>query len=200
MGKPLILPVCLGVAILAGLGVWALWPSDEPVIAVPDRVCGGALPGGPVGDLLPERGKGFEEELVGSSSPGSISPVWKCRVLGGGQSVYLAYSPILDPADYGPEDITRDARKPGNVPLSWGTNKGYVEGKTVSLFVGCENSDGGDVLLEVSATVNRGERNLTDATTRGKAVALAADTARFAAPRVEVCKPGTLPETAPEIG
>lgn len=200
MRKQLILPVCLGVAVVAVVGAWALWPSEEPVIAVPDRVCGNALPGEPIRDLLPERGKGFEEEVVGSSSPGSISTVWKCRLIGGGQSVYLTSSPLLDPDDYGPEDIAKDAGKPGNVPISWGANRGVVEGNTVALYVGCESSDGRDSLLAVSTSVNGGDGKLKDRATREKTVALAADTARFVAARVDFCEPAPLPDTPPKIG
>lgn len=200
MRKHLIMPVGLGAAALVGLGAWALWPSGESAIAVPDRVCDSALPGGPVRDLLPERGKGFEEEMVGASSPGSISTVWKCRLVGGGHSVHLTSSPLLDPDDYGPEDIAEDSRRPGNAPLSWGANKGVIEGNTVALYVGCEGSDGRDSLLAVSTSVNRGDGKLKDRATREKAVTLAADTARFVASRVYFCEPAPLPDTAPKIG
>lgn len=161
---------------MAGLGAWALWPSRESAVAVPDRVCGSALPGATVRDLLPEHGKGFEEEVVGSSSP------------------------LLDPDGYGPEDIAQDAGKPGNVLISWGANRGGVEGNTVTLYVGCESSDRRDSLLEVSTSVNGADGKLKDRATREKAVALAADTARFVAARVDFCEPTPLPDTAPKIG
>ncbi|MET4925573.1 hypothetical protein P3L51_25000 [Streptomyces sp. PSRA5] len=187
-------------AVLAGLGAWAFWPSGEPAVAVPDRVCGGALPGGPVRDLLPERGQGFEEDLSGSSSRNSVSTVWKCRLSAGGQSVYLTYSPILSPDDYGSEDIVRDAGKPGNVPLSWGTDRGFVEGDKVSLYVACDGSEGREILLDVSTSVNGADGELKDRATQDKAVALTARTARFVSARVDFCEPPSLPDGSPKIG
>jgi hypothetical protein len=198
--RKIVLPLCLGAVVLIGLGAWALWPTEEPAIAVPDRVCGDALPGGPVRDLLPEHGKGFEEELLGSSSATSVSTTWKCRLSGGGQSVHLVHSPILGVDDYSAQDIARDAAKSGNIPLSWGTEKGFIEGNTVSLFVGCESSEGRPILLETHTTVSGTDAELGGRTAQEKATALAADTARFMAARVDYCKPPELPDSVPTIG
>ncbi|MFD9498230.1 hypothetical protein [Streptomyces sp. NPDC060035] len=186
--------------VLIGLGAWALWPWEEPAVAVPDRVCGDALPGDPVRDLLPEHGKGFEEYLFGSSSATSVSTTWKCTLSAGGQSVHLEKYLILSTDDYSSQDIARDAAKAGNTPLSWGTEKGFIEGNAVSLFVGCTSSKGSPVLLVTRTAVSGGDAELKDRAAQEEVTALAADIARFMAARMDYCEPHELPDDAPTIG
>ncbi|MEC4019182.1 hypothetical protein [Streptomyces sp. H27-D2] len=200
--KKIIVPVCLGVAVLAGLGVWKFALSQDLAVAVPDRVCDNALPGGTVQELLPERGKAFEEKLYGFASPESVSSVWKCSLDGGGKHISIAYFPVLDPDGYGPEDVERDAARPGNAPVAWGDTKGFVDGSAVSLFVSCRGSKNRDILLEITTGVGGyGDKRLKDLPgTVEQVAALAAETARFVAPRVEFCEAPSLPEAPPVIG
>ncbi|MFD6278118.1 hypothetical protein ACFWFI_21520 [Streptomyces sp. NPDC060209] len=197
--KPLVAPVSLGVVVLAGLGAWAWWASQEPAVAVPDRVCAGALPAGPVRDLLPGHGEAYAEDyLYGSDT--SVSTVWKCSLSGGGASVHFSNLLILSEEDYGHRDIARDAAEPGNTPLSWGAEKGYIEKGRVSLFVGCKGSKGSPVMLEVNVRVDKGDTDPKHPATRKKVTALAADFARFMAARVDHCASVELPDSAPVPG
>ncbi|MBL1288268.1 hypothetical protein JKV81_15680 [Streptomyces sp. For3] len=199
--RGIILSLCLGAVVLTGLGAWALWPSEEPSVAVPDRVCAGALPGGPVRDLLPERGEAYTEDyLFGSYSATSVSTTWKCSLSGGGNSVHFSKFLILSEDDYSSQDIARDAAKPGNAPLSWGAGSGFVGTDRVSLFVGCKGSKGSPVLLETNVSVDRGDADPKDRAAQEEVVALAADFARFMTVRVDHCKAVELPDSAPKIG
>ncbi|MEU1485197.1 hypothetical protein [Streptomyces sp. NPDC005752] len=200
MRHRLVVPVGAAAVVLIGLGAWALWASQEPAIAVPDRVCADALPGGPVRGLLPGHGEGFDEDLFGSSSATSVSTPWKCTLSAGGQSVQLSEFLILSEDDYSSQDIVRDAAKSGNIPLSWGAQKGFIEGNTVSLYVGCESAEGRPVLLETHTGISEGRTRLKDRSVQEAVTALAADFTRFTSARVDHCKPVELPDSAPKIG
>ncbi|MFJ8858281.1 hypothetical protein ACIRD8_07555 [Streptomyces sp. NPDC102451] len=199
--KRIVVPVGVCAAALVGLGSWVVWQSEGPAVVVPDRVCAGALPGGPVRDLLPERGEAYEEEyLWGSYSATSVSLTWKCFLSGGGRTVEFAKFVILREEDYNAQDIARDATEPGYSPLSWGAEKGFIKGNRVSLFVGCKDSEGGPVLLEADTGVGGDDDELKDPAVQQEVVSLAADFARFMAARVDYCKAVELPDSAPVIG
>ncbi|MEU8705213.1 hypothetical protein [Streptomyces sp. NPDC048565] len=200
MRKRLVAPVSVGAVVLIGLGAWALWPG-EPTVTVPDRVCADALPGGAVRDLLPERGEAYKEDyLWGSYSATSVSTTWKCSLSAGGHSLHFEKFLILSEDDYSSDDVSQDAAKPGNTPLSWGTEKGFIEGNTVSLYVGCKGSKGGPILLETHTSVGGDEDHLKDPAAQEEVTALAADLTRFMTARVEYCTAVELPDDAPKIG
>ncbi|WP_406146527.1 hypothetical protein [Streptomyces sp. NBC_01012] len=201
MRKRLVAQVSVGAVVLIGLGAWALWPG-EPVVTVPDRVCADALPGDPVRDLLPERGEAYAEDyLWGSYSATSVSVTWKCSLSAGGRSLHFEKFLILSEDDYSADDVSRDAAKSGNTPLSWGTEKGFIEGDTVSLYVRCKGSRGGPILLETHTSVGGGdEDHLKDLGAQEEVTALAADFTRFMTARVEYCTAVELPDDAPTVG
>ncbi|MFE5023554.1 hypothetical protein ACFRAO_09630 [Streptomyces sp. NPDC056656] len=207
--KGVVVPVALIVALLAGFGVWKFWLSDDPLVAVPDRVCSRSLPGDSLRPLLPERGEAFEEHVFDFSPRGSLSAPGKCVLSGGGKSVHIGYYMVFWPDGYRKEDVDRDAKKPGNLPVNFGEAegyvkgyvKGYVEGGAVRLFVGCPRVNGHDGLLQVTASLGGESGKLKDRPTMARVAALAADSARALGQRVEGCDSATrLPDGVPSIG
>ncbi|MER7199350.1 MULTISPECIES: hypothetical protein [unclassified Streptomyces] len=199
--KGVVVTVALIVALLAGFGVWKFWLSDDPLVAVPDRVCSRSLPGDSLRPLLPERGEAFEEYASDFSPRGSLSAPGKCVLSGGGKSVHIGYYVVFWPDGYRKEDVDRDAKKPGNLPVTLGKAKGYVEGRAVKLFVNCPRVNGHDGLLQVTASLGGESGKLKDRPTMGRVAALAADSARALGQRVEGCDSATrLPDGVPSIG
>lgn len=199
--KGVVVPVALIVVLLAGFGVWKFWLSDDPLVAVPDRVCSRSLPGDSLRPLLPERGGAFEEYAFDFSPRGSLSAPGRCVLSGGGKSVHIGYYVIFWPDGYRQEDVDRDAKKPGNLPVGLGKGKGYVAGGAVKLFVNCPRVNGHDGLLQVTVSLGGESGKLKDRPTMARVAALAADSARALGQRVEGCDSATrLPDGVPSIG
>lgn len=198
MRKQLILPVCLGVAALVGLGAWALWPSEEPAVAVPERVCQELVPSTHVKSLLPARGEAFEQ---GSSNfvPDLSKGLGKCELSGGGKTINIRYG-MIQAADFTLDSVARDATEPGKTPLSLGAAEGYLRQAGGSLLVACPYEKGSNDLLDVSVGVE-GLSEAEDGATMKEIGGLTADVARVITQQVENCEGADdLPDTAPKIG
>ncbi|MCX5082027.1 hypothetical protein ACWCOW_26340 [Streptomyces sp. NPDC001939] len=193
--------------VLGGLGGWLLWPDEEPVVAVPAKVCEASLPGGAVKGLVPERGEKFREENAYNFATAGHSPeavrrwgLGQCQLTGGGASVKVEYR-LLQGGDYTRADVDTDARESGSTPLALGAAGGYLKGPGAHLFVDCPVRPGGDELLEVSVGVGGNGADEKDRAVRSSASALAADAARHVARDIRRC-PGAenLPSGPPRIG
>jgi len=193
--------------ILAGAGVWLLWPDEEPVVAVPGTVCEKSLPGGTVRSLMPDRGAKFQEKNAYNFATAGQSQAamqdWglgQCLLTGGGVTVQVEYR-LLQGGEYTRADVERDAHKSGRTPLTLGDATGYLDGPGAHLFVNCPVRAGGDELLEISVGVGGDGADVKDGTVRSSGAALAADTARHAAQKIRHCAGAErLPGGAPSMG
>lgn len=188
----------LGVLAVAGLGAWVLWPSEEPVVAVPDRVCQELVPSTHVKSLLPERGEAFEQGAT-NFVPDLSKGLGDCELSGGGKTISIRYG-MIQAADFTLDSVARDANKPGRTPLSLGAAEGYLRQAGGSLLVACPYAKGSNDLLDVSVGVE-GLSDTEDGATMKEIGGLTADVARVIAQEVENCEGAEdLPDTAPKIG
>lgn len=194
--RKLVMVSAIVLATVAALGVWKFWPSADPVVAVPARVCDASIDGSLISPLLPERGEPFKEERFAYFGQRSISAPGKCYLSGGGAQVSIAYVHILSPEDYSREDIERDAAKPGNRPVSLGGAKGYADAHSVSLFTGCRSEAGRETLVEVATSISDSTK---DEATLQRAAALTAEVSRSVAPRMKSCTAQPLPQGNPTL-
>lgn len=193
--------------VLAGVGVWLLWPDEEPAVAVPGKVCEKSLPGGSVKGLMPQHGEKFQEKNAYNFASAGHSQdamqdwgLGQCLLTGGGTTVEVEYR-LLQGGDYTRDDVERDANKSGSTPLTLGGAAGYLDGPGAHLFVDCPVRAGGDGLLEVSVGVGGSGADTKDPAVRASAARLAADTARHAAQDIRHCADAeSLPGGAPSIG
>ncbi|MER5227488.1 hypothetical protein [Streptomyces flaveus] len=208
-GTPWKVPAAVVVVllVLAGAGVWLLWPDEEPAVAVPGKVCEKSLPGGTVKGLMPDRGAKFQEKNAYNFATAGHSQdamrdwgLGQCLLTGGGVTVEVEYR-LLQGGEYTRDDAERDARKSGSTPFTLGEAVGYLDGPGAHLFVDCPLRTGGDELLEVSVGVGGSGTDTKDRAVRASAAALAADTARHAAQDIWHCAGAErLPDGAPSMG
>ncbi|MFE5023540.1 hypothetical protein ACFRAO_09555 [Streptomyces sp. NPDC056656] len=200
--------VVLGVLlVLAGAGVWLLWPDEEPAVAVPGKVCEKSLSGAAVKGLMPKHGEMFQErnayKFASAGHSRDAMREWalgQCLLTGGGAKVDVEYR-LLQGGDYTRADAERDARTSGHKPLTLGDAIGYLNGTGAHLFVNCPVRSGGDELLSVTVGVGGSGTDMKDRAVRASAAALAADTTRHAAQDIRQCAGAeNLPEGAPGIG
>lgn len=193
--------------VLAGAGVWLLWPDEEPAVAVPGKVCEKSLSGGTMKGLMPDRGAKFQERNAYNFATAGHSQdamqdwgLGQCLLTGGGVTVKVEYR-LLQGGDYTRDDAERDAHQAGSMPLTLGDATGYLRGPGAHLFVNCPVRAGGDELLEVLVGVGGSGTDMKDRTVRASAAALAADTARHAAQGIRHCAGAErLPGGAPSMG
>ena len=193
--------------VLAGVGVWLMWPDEEPAVAVPGKVCEKTLPGGTVKGLMPDRGEKFQERNAYNFATAGHSQdamrdwgLGQCLLTGGGVTVNIAYR-LLQGGDYTRDDVERDAQQSGSMPLTLGDATGFLRGPGAHLFVNCPLRAGGDELLEISVGVGGKGADMKDRTVRASAAALAADTARHAAQDIRPCAGAErLPGGTPSMG
>lgn len=188
---------------LAALAAWWLWPADtEPVVAVPERVCGGKLPGPLAAEVLPGRGAAFEEETEnGFEPPRPGGP--ECRLSAGGRGVTVHYMRLVDVDDELVDEWTnkydRQAGQSGFAPLTLGGVNGYSGSHSAGITFGCPSADDKGVL--VISVEGPGFPENGDAGTREGFAALAGETLRVAAQDVVKCEgAGQLPGGPPVIG
>ncbi|MFJ6697838.1 hypothetical protein ACIQM4_17460 [Streptomyces sp. NPDC091272] len=193
MRKAIAVPLSLAVACVAGVAVWKF--TQDPLVHVPDRVCRASLPGDSVEPLFPRRGEEFREEYgYGFSTAGATRAPGLCELTAAGESLRLRYSLLLRPEVRGWDDVLRDVRKPGNVPVSLGPARGFAEGHSVTLYVRCTAPRAKEILLAVQVGVS-GNPLTEDRPRLTKAGALTADIARNVTPRVVHC--GSAPRLPP---
>ncbi|MFI6929938.1 hypothetical protein [Streptomyces sp. NPDC050287] len=190
----------VGVLAVAGVVAWQVWPSEEPAVAVPARVCDGALSGAAVRALLPEKGKSFAEWHSGAFNPRSIDVKQRpgtCKVYGGDKSVEISHSFYLQ-SDYSMKDADRGASMAGNTRITLGKALGYYKGDTVFLFADCTGQyDKEKTLVEVDVTYEK----TTNRTAIQNMASLAADTLRLEARELWRCETAdALPNGSPKVG
>ncbi|MGW4436095.1 hypothetical protein ACWELO_10085 [Streptomyces sp. NPDC004596] len=183
---------------MACVVAWQFWPSDDPDVAVPARVCDEALPGADVAALLPEKGKPFTQWHSGVLNPGhpyARKAPGTCKVYGGGEAVRIEHS-LYAKADYTMKDVVRDASAAGTTRITLGEAKGFHKGDTTSLFADC-SSDQGRAVVEVDVTYQK----TSDRAVIRKMASLAADTLRLEARKLWGCTGAdSLPAGAPRVG
>ncbi|MEU1401337.1 hypothetical protein ABZ471_03045 [Streptomyces sp. NPDC005728] len=189
----------VGVLAVAGALTWKLWPSEEPSVAVPARVCDNALPGVDVKALLPEKGEPFTEWHTGSFNPmgGYAAKVpGTCKVYGGGKAVTIKHSLYVG-SDYTMKDVARDASVAAT-RIAFGEAKGFHEGDTAYLFTNCSSAqDKTKALVEVDVTYEK----TTDRAVIRKVASLAADTLRLESQKLWTCDGADdLPKGSPQVG
>ncbi|WP_158778698.1 hypothetical protein [Streptomyces cellulosae] len=198
--KTLIALAVVGALAVAGVVAWQVWPSEEPAVAVPARVCDGALSGAAVRELLPEKGKPFAEWHSGAFNPRSVDSKQRpgtCKVYGGGKSVRIDHSSYLQ-STYSMKNVDRGASMAGNIRITLGKAIGYYKGDTVFLFADCTGKyDKEKALVEVDVTY---EKTTNRATIQNMA-SLAADTLRLEAREIWRCESAdALPNGSPQVG
>ena len=193
--------------VLAGVGIWLMWPDQDPAVAVPGKVCEKSLPGGNVKGLMPEHGEKFQEKNAYNFASAGRSQdtmqdwgLGQCLLTGGGTTVEVEYR-LLQGGDPTRDDVERDAKKSGSTPLTLGEAVGYLNGPGAHLFVDCAVRAGGKDLLEVSVGVGGNGADMKDPAVRASAAGLAADAVRHAAQDIRHCADAeSLPGGAPSIG
>lgn len=172
------------VLVLGGLGVWWLWPDENPLVAVPAKVCERSLPGGALKCLMPERGERFRQrDAYGFAVEGGSRDVVRgqgpgqCLLTGGDVSIRVAYW-YLQGGDCTRDDVERDLRKSGGTRLTLGDAGGTLDGLGAHLFVDCPPGKRRDELLEISVGVGGGGADVGDRAVRESAAGFAADAAR----------------------
>lgn len=195
------------VAVLAVVGVttWKVWPSEDPSISIPDRVCQGSLSSETVKSLFPEHGEPFQEERSynfftvrpESSEKPSLG---QCEMSGGGRSVEINYSRLQSAGGYTSEDVERRAAESGSTPLTLGEARGFHKFAATELFVSCPMGKDRGALLEIAIGAS-GFPDEVDRATIKQLAALAADAARFVAQDVVGCEGAqSLPDGPPQLG
>ncbi|WP_143658893.1 hypothetical protein [Streptomyces sp. SA15] len=187
---------------LAALAAWRLWPADtEPAVAVPERVCGGKLPGTLAAEVLPSRGAAFEEETEnGFEPPQPGGP--ECRFSAGGRGVTVWYMRLVDAGSGLVGQWTRKfelrAGQSGFDPLTLGGASGYSGSHSAGITFSCPSADDKGVL--VISVEGRGFPEKEDAGIREGFAALAGETLRVAAQDIVKCEAaGQLPGDPPVI-
>ncbi|MFD4316645.1 hypothetical protein [Streptomyces sp. NPDC058548] len=126
----------LGLALATTAGVlWWQAARGPGAVEVPDRVCGGALSGRTVADVLPKRGEPFEESLDADTADDSEEgyDVW-CRVAGGGESILAGYS------WYRVSAVDRLMEKNPDGHIRLGPAKGLATTVQARLFLPCRGA------------------------------------------------------------
>jgi hypothetical protein len=190
----------VGALAVAGVVVWQVWPSEEPAVAVPARVCDDALPGAAVRALLPEKGKAFSEFHTDAFNPKNLHTEAKpgtCKMYGGGKSIKIGHSFYLQ-SEYSMEDAVRGAKRESLTRITLGKAVGYYKGDTVFLFADCSSKAAEtEALVEVDVTFEK----TTDRTVIQNMASLAADTLRLEARELWTCDGADdLPNGSPKIG
>ncbi|GGW81493.1 hypothetical protein GCM10010503_68580 [Streptomyces lucensis JCM 4490] len=195
---PWLAAAAVGVLAVAGVAAWQMWPSGEPDVAVPARVCEGALPGTEVKALLPEKGKQFSQWHTGvfnPEEPYTRAAPGTCKVYGGGRAVRIEHL-LYSGSDYTMKDVARDAGAAGATPIALGAAAGFHKGDTTSLFIDC-SSDQGKAVVEVDVTY----RKTSDRAVIRTMASLAADTLRLEARGLWDCDGAErLPNGSPRVG
>ncbi|NUL07480.1 hypothetical protein HRW07_30540 [Streptomyces lunaelactis] len=201
--KPWAIPAGLTALALAGLATWQFWPSGDPTLSIPEKVCEGALPSDWVKTLLPERGESFQEKNAynysdatpgGRESPGG----GKCNLSGGGEKLMINWY-RMQSAGFTPEDLERDAAKPGSTPIKLGEAWGYHSGPGVDLFASCPYTKDRGALLAIQIGLS-GLPDEVDRATIQHLANLAADAARVVARDVIGCEGAeNLPDGPPRL-
>ncbi|GAB1338825.1 hypothetical protein ACE1SV_54150 [Streptomyces sp. E-15] len=178
---------------------WQVWPSSgEPDVAVPARVCDGALSGADVKALLPEKGERFSQWHSGvfnPEQPYARKAAGTCKVYGGGKAVRIEHS-LYSKGDCTMEDVARDAGAAGAIRITLGEADGFHEGDTTSLFADC-SSEQGKAVVEVDVTYEK----TSDRAVIRKTASLAADTLRLEARELWDCQGAdSLPNGVPRLG
>ncbi len=196
------------VAVLVGVAVWQLWPSDETVVSVPARVCDKSLPAKAAAQILPKSGKKYFEYINGTGfgaefRPGESPPT--CTLTGGGQRIRVEYNrhfnaPSLEimAADDARAKVREESRTPGNASLSIGESYGYTSKHGAALLIDCRD-DGETGIIEVSVDARK-DSSANSSDTEAFAE-LAAETLRMATRQVYRCDNSTaLPAGLPTLG
>ncbi len=143
--------VALGAAVLlAGGGVW-WWVARDTApaaVQVPERVCGGTLPGKAVEALLPSEGDEFKEKLDLHFL--STSNQW-CSLTAGG--TYLDFDYWREPSEAYAEEMADDPKKPGNTAIHLGEAGGYTSERAATLYVSCPSESGRKEHVKVRAAL-----------------------------------------------
>lgn len=197
------------VAVSAGVAVWRLWPSHEPAVSVPARVCTKTLPAEAVTQLLPKSGKKYHEYISGSIGFGAPDrpeePPPSCKFSGGGRRVSIEHNHVFNSdslgvwsADEARRKVEKESKLQGSVPVSLGRSYGYTRERGAVLLLDCRDRDMEGV-IEVSV---RDQDDSVSAESDAAAFAeLAADTMRLARHKVYQCDGGaTLPSGPPTLG
>lgn len=189
---------------LAGITAWQLWPGEDSVVAVPEKVCQSSMPSSYLKSLLPKKGDSFKEEdsynFFSSRSEGSDGPTaGECELSGGGKSLTINYRRLQSP-DLNFEDVKQTAAEPGSTPIALGPAQGYIRGPRTELFVSCPFAKGRADLLEIEVGAS-GFAGETDRDTKQNLAGFAADTARVVAQNLVGCEGADdLPDGAPQLG
>ncbi|GHE73594.1 hypothetical protein GCM10018785_47140 [Streptomyces longispororuber] len=201
--------VSLVAAALVGVAVWLMWPSSEPVVSLPARVCDEALPTGAPAALLPRTGKDYYESVVGSvefnapHDPAEPSPA--CNFSGGGRHITVEHdrhfndkSLAIRAADEAKEAVAEEAQLPGRAPLSLGRSYGYAWKHGAVLLLNCRD-EGEEGVIKVNVyDWKKFASEDSDAKAFGE---LAADTLRMATKSVYRCDHrSALPGGPPRLG
>ncbi|MFI1400837.1 hypothetical protein [Streptomyces sp. NPDC020681] len=136
--------------ILVGGGVWwwAARDTAPAAVQVPERVCGGTLPGKAAAALLPKEGDAFREKLdLHFTLP---SNRW-CSLTSGG--TYLDLNYWREPSDSYADEMADDPKKPGNTPIQLGEAAGYTSEQAATLYVSCPSESGRQEHVKVRAAL-----------------------------------------------
>ncbi|WP_406400416.1 hypothetical protein OH805_15510 [Streptomyces sp. NBC_00879] len=186
------------VVVLLAIGATAWWWTSRDkgtsAVAVPERICGGTLPGKEVAALLPKEGDEFKEKLDLDFI--STSNSW-CGVTAGGS--YIDFDYWWDRSEAWTEELTKESKKSGNTPIELGATKGYASGRGATLFVDCPSESGLKKQVKVQVTLMYqaqpdSEKPQTDF------AALVGDATRYVAKQLKCEGAARLPGEVPTVG
>ncbi|MGW8763330.1 hypothetical protein ACWGN5_12615 [Streptomyces sp. NPDC055815] len=184
--------VIAAVVVLAGGGLY-WWASGDSEVEVPDRICGGALPGSGAAILLPQEGAQYEERSdndFGAEKPGDI---W-CHADAGGQSLLFSY--WWSVSDLG----SALAENPGNTPMQLGQAKGYTSEDDAEIYVSCRGRSDEGEWIKVRLARGAWDRSTPGEQDRVRLAELVGDATRYVARELGCEGAAKLPGGAPAIG
>ncbi|MFJ4919941.1 hypothetical protein [Streptomyces sp. NPDC088725] len=186
---------------LTGLVVWYFWPSKDPVVAIPQRVCGEKLSGKIVSELLPKTGSAFNEDVDNKFELQDGRPAPTCILWAGDRGITLVYYKITG-SDFVREwrtDYKRKAEQSEFRTVTGGNTVGYSGSHSAGIIADCTTpEDEGIVAVSAEGPDFPDEENEK---VRKNFATLAAETLRVAAQDILKCPgAGALPAGAPEIG
>ncbi|WP_405687470.1 hypothetical protein [Streptomyces sp. NBC_00057] len=176
---------------LIGGGVW-WWAYGDSTVEVPDRICGGALPGSAAAAVLPKEGTAYEERSDNEFGKGEEPGVW-CNVGAGSQSII--FSSWWSVSDLG----ARGAERSGNTAIQLGQSKGYTNEIDAELYVSCRGRSASKEWLKVRVARYRGMDRPRDGQAAVPLAELVGDAARYVANELGCEGASKIPRGVPSM-
>jgi hypothetical protein len=186
------------------LALWKFWPSAEPSVAIPERVCKGKLPGPLIAGLLPKKGAAFKESAGADFETPERGTIPECRLYAGGQGVSIRYNHLGDSglgiAKEWKAKNEQTANQSGFSPIRLGEASGYAGPQGAGLIIDCPGPTDKAAILLVDVEYLRSP-NGGNADSRAKFATLAAEVSRVTAQDIMKCAGAeALPDGPPRVG